>query len=82
MAAKFLAGSINNHFEFMQTKHKMTIKIDSVLCLSGPEWKSAHFDGKLPEKTGRVIVSVVEIYETEDGLHHHWIESKNIIRFS
>ena len=32
--------------------------------------------GKMPEKTGRVIVSAVEIYETEDGLHHHWIESK------
>ena len=45
---------------------------------SGPEWEeSASFlDGKMPEKTGRVIVSVVEIYKTEDGLHHQWIESK------
>lgn len=32
----------------------------------------------MPEKTGRVVVTLFEIYETEDGLHHHWIESKDI----
>ena len=30
----------------------------------------------MPEKPGRVVVTLVEIYETDDGLHHHWIESK------
>ena len=32
----------------------------------------------MPEKTGRVVVTLFGIYETEDGLHHHWIESKDI----
>ena len=32
--------------------------------------------GKYWKKTGRLIVTLIEIYESEDGLHHHWIESK------
>ena len=70
----------NGHFEFMQEKSYQDgpLKLIQYYISSGPEWKeSASFlDGEMPEKTGRVIVSVVEIYETEDGLHHHWIESK------
>ena len=31
---------------------------------------------KKPE--GWWVVTLFEIYETEDGLHHHWIESKDI----
>ena len=33
-------------------------------------------DVKLPEKTGRVVFTLVEIYETDNGLHNHWIESR------
>ena len=33
-------------------------------------------DVKLPEKTGRVVMTLVEIYETDEGLHHHSTESK------
>ena len=54
------------------------LKLIQYYISSGPEWKeSASFlDGKTPEKTGRVVMTLVEIYETDDGLHHHWIESK------
>ena len=81
VAAKFLEPeALDNHFEFMQTKSYKSgpLKLIQYYVSSGPEWKeSASFlDGKMTEQTGRVIVSVVEIYETEDGLHHHWIESK------
>ena len=31
--------------------------------------------GTFPKKTGRTIFNLFEIYETEDGLHHHWIET-------
>ena len=78
--AKDFMESASGHFEFMQEKSYQDgpLKLIQYFVSSGPEWKeSASFlDGKLSEKTGRVIVSVVEIYETEDGLHHHWIESK------
>ena len=54
------------------------LKLIQYYISTGPEWKeSASFlDGKMPEKTGRVVMTLVEIYEAEDGLHHHWIESK------
>ena len=70
----------NGHFEFMQEKSYQDgpLKLIQYYISSGPEWKeSASFlDGKTPEKTGRVVMTLVEIYETDDGLHHHWIESK------
>ena len=28
-----------------------------------------------PNKTGRTLFNLFEIYETEEGLHHHWIET-------
>ena len=30
----------------------------------------------MPEKPGRVVVTLVEIYETDEGLYHHWVESR------
>ena len=33
------------------------------------------FDGNYPKKTGNYIFILNEIYESEDGLHHHYIES-------
>jgi len=65
----------NGHFEFMQEKSYQDgpLKLIQYYISSGPEWKeSASFlDGKTPEKTGRVVMTLVEIYETDNGLHHH-----------
>ena len=72
--------NIHGHLEFMQEKsyREGPLKLIQYFISSGPEWKesSSFLDGKTPEKTGRVVMTLVEIYETEDGLHHHWIESK------
>ena len=72
--------TISGHLEFMQEKSYQDgpLKLIQYFASSGPEWKeSASFpDGKMPEKTGRVVITLVEIYETDEGLHHHWIESK------
>ena len=72
--------NIHGHLEFMQEKsyREGPLKLIQYFISSGPEWKeSASFlDGKMPQKTGRVVVTLVEIYETDNGLHHHWIESK------
>ena len=31
--------------------------------------------GEFPKTTGRTVFTLFEIYESEEGLHHHWIES-------
>ena len=71
---------VGGHLEFMQEKSYRDgpLKLIQYFISSGPEWKeSASFlDGKTPEKTGRVVFTLVEIYETDNGLHHHWIESR------
>ena len=80
--AKDFMESASGHFEFMQEKSYQngSLKLVQYVLSSGPEWKeyNSFLDEKMPEKTGRVVVTLFEIYETEDGLHHHWIESKDI----
>ena len=80
--AKDFMESASGHFEFMQKKSYQNgpLKLVQYVVSSGPEWKeyNSFLDGMMPEKTGRVVVTLFEIYETEDGLHHHWIESKDI----
>ena len=79
IAAEWI-DTVSGHLEFMQEKSYRDgpLKLIQYFVSSGPEWKeSASFlDGKTPEKTGRVVFTLVEIYETDNGLHHHWIESR------
>ena len=79
VAAEVTDG-VGGHLEFMQEKSYRDgpLKLIQHFISSGPEWKeSASFlDGKTPEKTGRVAFTLVEIYETDNGLHHHWIEPR------
>ena len=69
----------NDHFEFMQEKSYQDglLKLIQFYISTGWEWKeSALFlDGKTPKKL-REVITLVEIYETDDGLRYHWIESK------
>ena len=79
VAAEVMDG-VGGHLEFMQEKSYRDgpLKLIQYFISSGLVWKeSASFlDGKTPEKTGRVVFTLVEIYETDNGLHHHWIESR------
>ena len=79
VAAEVMDG-VGGHLEFMQEKSYRDgpLKLIQYFISSGPEWKeSASFlDGKTPEKTRRVVLTLVEIYETDNKLHHHWIESR------
>ena len=36
-------------------------------------------DRELPDKTGRTVFTLFEIYAEEDGLKHHWIESAEFL---
>ena len=79
-AAEEIEEQMRGVYEFMETKSYKSgpLKLIHYSISSGPEWKenASFLDGKIPEKTGRLIVTLTEIYESEDGLHHHWIESK------
>ena len=40
---------------------------------------TSFLEGEIPEKTGRTVFTLFEIYAQEDGLKHHWIESAEFI---
>jgi len=47
-----------------------------------PEYEqddAAWAQGKYPKTTGKTIFHLYEIYESADGLHHHWIESAEFL---
>ena len=73
VAKEFMEGAIR-HFEFMQSKSFQNgpLKLIQYVISSGPEWQenSSFLEGKMPKTTGRVVVTLFEIYEMEDGLHH------------
>ena len=49
----------------------------------GPEWvrDDEFFEGKWPEKKSpeELVFALIEIYDTEEGLHHHYIESAEFV---
>ena len=62
------------------------LKLINYYISESPEWlndgpytagPAPFFEGKFPEKTGRIVFVLHEIYENEDGLHYHCIESKD-----
>jgi hypothetical protein len=71
------------HANFMGIKSHQhgPLKLIHYYISEGPEWvrDDEFFEGKWPEKTGRTIFTLNEIYETEEGLHHHYIESSEFI---
>ena len=79
-AAEEIEEQMRGVYEFMEAKSYKSspLKLIHYSISSGLEQKenASFLDGKIPEKTGRLIVTLTEIYESEDGLHHHWIESK------
>ena len=87
-AAEAMRGFFENHYEFMREKshREGPLKLLQYSVSESPEWKNdgtfiegpaPFFEGKFPEKTGRTIFVLSEIYENENGLHHHFIESKD-----
>ena len=85
-ATAVLKSFFENHHEFMREKSHPdgTLKLGQYYVSESPEWENdgsnscpnSFFEGKFPKKTGRTIFVLAEIYENEDGLHHHFIESK------
>ncbi len=53
------------------------LKLTQYVISESPEYDGVDefWQGVFPKKTGRTIFNLFEIYETEEGLHHHWIET-------
>ena len=78
-AAETMREFFKDHMEFMRAKSHQEgpLKLLMYSISESPEWKenTSWTEGKYPEKTGRTVFNLYEIYDNEEGLHHHWIES-------
>ena len=77
--AQALRDFFDFHKQYMIEKcHKEgPLKLIQYVIAEAPEYKedgNIWIQGKFPEKTGRIVFHHYEIYETADGLHHHWID--------
>ena len=81
-AVEEMLEQASGHLEFMEAKSFQNgpLKLIHYSISTSPEWKehTSFLEGKMPEQTGRFVVTLFEIYETAEGLHNHWIESKEI----
>jgi hypothetical protein len=74
---------LQGHMEFMKVKSHTEGPLELIhySISEGPEYKEfmSFGEGKIPEKTGRTVFTLFEIYAQEEGLIHHWIESAEIL---
>ena len=68
------------HFEYMKEKsyREGELKLIQYSISESPEYVEdleSWLEGKFPETTGRTIFHLFEIYETPNGLHHHFIDA-------
>ena len=82
-AADILRTFFDGHLEFMKVKcvKDGDKKLVNYYVSEAPEYSDEKeefgkwFSGKYPQKTGRTVFVLKEICETEEGLHHHYIEA-------
>ena len=74
---------LDGHADFMGIKsHEHgPLKLIHYYTSKGPELAddAPFFEGKWPDKTGRTVFTLNEVYETEEGLVHHYLESVDFI---
>ncbi len=84
-AVAALSEFFEGHMEFMNAKRETEgpKKLLHYSISSSPEWKGEGIAeivaGKRPQPTGRTIFHLFEIYETEEGLNHHWKEASHFL---
>ena len=78
-AVEALRIFFDGHYEFMESNsyREGPLKLIQYIISESPEYEGFNefYEGKFPKKTGRTIFNLFEIYENEEGLHHHWIET-------
>ena len=83
-ATEALRDFFVGHREFMEEKSYQNGPLSMVhySISESPEYEqddAAWAQGKYPKTTGKTIFHLYEIYESADGLHHHWIESAEFL---
>ena len=86
-ATPVLRSFFENHYEFEREKSHENglLKLVQYHVDESPECKEDNvapapfFDGKFPNITGRTVFVLTEIYENENGLLHHFIESNEVM---
>ena len=84
-AVAALTEFFEGHMELMKAKRETDgpRKLLHYSISSSPEWEGEGIaeivDGKRPGPTGRTIFHLFEIYETEEGLNHHWKEASHFL---
>ena len=84
-AVSALTGFFEGHMEFMKAKRETQgpRKLLHYSISSSPEWEGDGIAeivaGNSPQPTGRTIFHLFEIYETEEGLNHHWKEASHFL---
>ena len=81
--AEVLRTFFDGHLDFMKVKCAKDgdKKLVSYWVSEAPEYSEEKqefvkwFSGNYPKKTGRTVFVLNEIYEMEEGLHHHYIEA-------
>ena len=71
------------HKEYMLEKcfKEGPLKLVQYTVAESPEYEEDGFvwaQGRTPNKTGRIVFHHYEVYETEEGIHHHWIDGADI----
>ena len=82
-AADVLRTFFDGHLDFMKVKCAKDgdKKLVSYWISEAPEYSEEKeefvkwFSGNYPQKTGRTVFVLNEIYEMAEGLHHHYIEA-------
>ena len=86
-AAEAMREFLEGHLEWMQLKSYKggPLKLLHFSISESPEYVQDDqawmmwTEGKYPATTGRVVFHLYEIYESPDGLHHHWIEGADFL---
>ena len=80
-AAEAMRDFLDGHREWMETKSykEGPLKLLHYTFAEGPEYEEGQAiswaQGKYPKKTGRTIFQLYELYESEEAVHHHWIDA-------
>ena len=84
-AVAALSEFFEGHMEFMKAKRETEgpRKLLHYSISSSPEWEGEGISeivaGNRPIPTGRIIFHLFEIYESEEGLNHHWKEASHFL---
>ena len=82
-AAQALRDFFDFHKDYMKEKsyRQGQLELIQYTIAESPEYVEDGFvwmEGKTPERTGKIVFHQYELYRNADGIHHHWIDGKEI----